>query len=87
VAPAAHASPGIVTLALPAEISSVDLAAQAAATGYAVAYNSRYLLERNWLQIALMGEYSSSRLLELVATLKNVASRLRGRVETDACNA
>jgi aspartate aminotransferase-like enzyme len=78
VAPVAHASPGIVTLSLSPNISPADLAAEIGASGYSVAYNSRYLLERNWIQIALMGEYSRPRLLQLVEILKGTSPAYRG---------
>jgi len=70
VAPAAHASPAVATIALPAQLSSADAGKRLAACGFSIAYNSRYLLERNWIQIALMGAYSRPALLDLVSALE-----------------
>ena len=70
VAPSEHAAPGIVTLALPPSACSGRVAARLAGAGFIVAHASRYLQERNWLQIALMGEYSREGLSELVDTLE-----------------
>lgn len=62
VAPDAHASPAVVTLALPREISSRDLGNQLRSAGYLLSCNSGYLLQRNWIQICLMGEWSHEHL-------------------------
>jgi aspartate aminotransferase-like enzyme len=62
VAPDAHASPAVVTLALPGEISSRDLGRQLRSAGYLLSCNSGYLLRRNWIQICLMGEWSRDHL-------------------------
>ena len=69
VSPAVHASPGIVTVALPPQASSSEVAARAAEKGLEIAFNSRYLIERNWIQIALMGEYSRTALTGAVSAL------------------
>lgn len=70
VAPAEHASPAIVTIALPPSARSPRVARRLADAGFVIAYASRYLLERNWIQIALMGEYSRQGLAELVEALE-----------------
>jgi aspartate aminotransferase-like enzyme/GNAT superfamily N-acetyltransferase len=70
VAPAEHASPAIVSVALPPSTSSVRAARRLADRGFAVAHASRYLVERNWIQIALMGEYSREGLAALVEALE-----------------
>jgi len=56
VAPSAHQSPGVVTIALPAHVRSADVAAALQRDGVAVAAHSSYLLDRNWIQISLMSE-------------------------------
>jgi len=78
VASPAHASPSVTTLALPAHVSARDVAARVAKAGYAVACNSGYLIERNWLQIALMGEHSRSQLVRLVSTLRDAVHTSSG---------
>ena len=70
VAPVEHASPAIVSVALPASTSSLHAARRLADRGFVVAHASRYLLERNWIQIALMGEYSRQGLADLVEALE-----------------
>ena len=65
-----HASPAVVTIALPRSVRAARLAEALAASGFLVAHASRYLAERNWLQIALMGEYSRGQLRRLAAALE-----------------
>jgi aspartate aminotransferase-like enzyme len=70
----AVAMPGIVTVPLP-------LGADAAAVGYAlrrqaieVAFESRYLRRRNWLQICLMGQFDAAALARLPQALSDAMS-------------
>ena len=56
--PDAIGAPGIVTIALDPPERSLALGDALAHDGFAVSYRSAYLSERNWLQIALMGECS-----------------------------
>jgi aspartate aminotransferase-like enzyme/GNAT superfamily N-acetyltransferase len=70
VAPAEHAAPAVVTVALPPSASSLRVARRLAEAGFVVAHASRYLLESNWIQIALMGEYSREGLSGLVDALE-----------------
>jgi aspartate aminotransferase-like enzyme/GNAT superfamily N-acetyltransferase len=79
--PAQYASPAVVTLALGRDVSSSEVARRMAETGYALAYNSAYLLQRNWIQLALMGDYRPARFPELVAGLREA---VRGSAETTA---
>ncbi len=69
VVPPRHASPAVITIALPRSVRAPRLARDLAAAGFLVAHASRYLAERNWLQIALMGEYSREQLRHLAAAL------------------
>jgi aspartate aminotransferase-like enzyme len=59
----------VLTLALPDDVSAAEVARLAAERGYRVAFNSGYLLERNWIQVALMGAYRRDRLADLAAAL------------------
>ena len=71
VAPEGHESPALVTIALPAEISSQELGPELEKSGYFLNWRSTYLVRRNWVQIALMGEYDSGavgRFLDVLAS-------------------
>lgn len=48
-------APGVVTIALPRTVSSVDVATALERDGCEIGARSRYLVDRNWIQIALMG--------------------------------
>ncbi len=63
------ATPGIITLAIPGDASSAQLARALRDAGVALAHESAYLRERNWLQICLMGEIP-----------QDVAARLPGLI-------
>jgi aspartate aminotransferase-like enzyme len=79
VVPSQHASPAIFTLALPPSVRAAWLAGELSADGFLVAHASRYLAERNWLQIAMMGEYSRADLRCLAAALQAHAGAKRPR--------
>lgn len=51
-------SPGIMTISLPESISSKDLGDELRERGIIISYESDYLLKRNWVQVALMGEHT-----------------------------
>jgi aspartate aminotransferase-like enzyme/GNAT superfamily N-acetyltransferase len=70
VAPEACAAPAVTTLALPPAVSSRVTGERLRHSGFLVGYQSAYLVKRNWLQIALMGEWDGAALGELVETLK-----------------
>ena len=55
VAPPDHAAPAVLTVALPPELDSDRIGARLRDAGFLLSYQSRYLLERNWIQICLMG--------------------------------
>lgn len=55
LAPLEHASPAVFTLTLPPGLSAPRLAARLAEEAILVSAGSRYLRERNWLQVALFG--------------------------------
>ena len=63
-----HASPAVITIVLPNELSSEDVGLGLEEAGYLLSYRSAYLLKRNWIQICLMGEYSR----DMVGPLLNV---------------
>ncbi|MGH7815862.1 MAG: aminotransferase class V-fold PLP-dependent enzyme [Candidatus Binatia bacterium] len=63
-------SPAITTIALPSQVSSRSLGHELEEAGYLLSYLSGYLLERNWLQICLMGEISERELRSMVEELR-----------------
>ena len=70
VAEDASAAPGIVTIALPNGRRAVTLGDELARSGFALNYRSGYLRERNWIQIALMGECSREKVELLLRELR-----------------
>lgn len=72
----ADAAAGIVTVAIPREVAAADLALALAGQGIEIAYQSRYLQERNWLQISLMGEIDDAALHALPGALAGHAARI-----------
>ena len=79
VAPDAHASPAVITLALPTEISSKSVGWQLQKAGYLLSYKSEYLLRRNWIQVCLMGEWTHDHLRALPDVLIELAANQRRR--------
>jgi aspartate aminotransferase-like enzyme len=78
------AAPGVVTVPL-REVSAGAVARELAERGFEVAWQSRYLQRRNWLQIALMGEIDDDALRRLPAELAarvdaNQRSAVRWRI-------
>jgi aspartate aminotransferase-like enzyme len=72
VAPDAHASPNVITIALPETICSDKLGRYLEETGYSLSYMSEYLLRRNWIQICLMGECTEAKLMPLLRLLQEL---------------
>ncbi|MBE0542712.1 MAG: aminotransferase class V-fold PLP-dependent enzyme [Verrucomicrobia bacterium] len=73
-------SPAVVTLALPADLNSVQIGGSLQEAGYLLSYNSDYLRRRNWLQICLMGECARDKVVALVNALHRVCFRQRPAV-------
>jgi aspartate aminotransferase-like enzyme len=69
LAPEAVASPAVTTIVLPPSISSVTVGDRLAEQGFMLSYQSRYLVERNWIQICLMGDYRTDALPDLLRIL------------------
>jgi len=72
VAPEDWAAPAVTTLALPAEVCSRQVGAALRKAGFLAGYQSAYLLQRNWLQVSLMGEFSEANLQALIDALRDV---------------
>jgi aspartate aminotransferase-like enzyme len=81
VAPDAHAAPAVVTIALPSEINSRNLGNQLRSAGYLLSCNSGYLLQRNWIQVCLMGEWSREHLEALPELIAESCRSQRARNE------
>ena len=81
VAPDAHAAPAVLTIALPREISSRSIGWQLKKAGFLLSYNSAYLLQRNWIQICLMGEWSRENLEALPGVMSALCEQYRVRKE------
>jgi aspartate aminotransferase-like enzyme len=77
VAPDAHAAPAVVSIALPREVSSKRVGWQLQKSGYLLSYKSGYLLQRNWIQICLMGEWSRDHLEALPEVLAALCAQSR----------
>jgi aspartate aminotransferase-like enzyme len=74
-------SPGIITLPLDKYISSKEFGDNLKNSGIFVSYESNYLLERNWVQLALMGEYQTSEVMKAMDMLVKEYTNLKARAE------
>lgn len=71
-------APGVVTIALPEDVSSLGVAAALERAGCEIGARSRYLADRNWIQIALMGaDISLAALSTLSILLFATCERMR----------
>jgi aspartate aminotransferase-like enzyme/predicted N-acetyltransferase YhbS len=75
VAPDAHASPAVTTIELPPEASSNWVGRELERRGYELSYLSGYLVERNWIQVCLMGEHTCEDLAPLPRLLEEVSRK------------
>lgn len=67
-------SPAVITVALPSQLSSRKLGDAMEKRGWLLSYRSGYLLERNLIQVCLMGVVADDQALEMVRTLTEVAA-------------
>ncbi|MDH5537121.1 MAG: aminotransferase class V-fold PLP-dependent enzyme, partial [Betaproteobacteria bacterium] len=78
VAPEAAASPAVASVALADGVPAAEVGEALLQRGYEIAWRSAYLASRNWVQVALMGEYDRSALRLLPGALaEEVAARAR----------
>ncbi len=75
VIPDEHSSPAVITLRLPPEFHSAEVGELLEREGYWLSYKSRYLLERNWLQVCLMGECAHGEMAGLLEALQRCCDR------------
>ncbi len=76
VAHSDNAAPALITIALPTWLSSKELGQKMQDEGFLLHWRSRYLLERNWIQIALMGECSKDQIRPLFQLLSGIDNPL-----------
>ncbi len=62
--------PTVTTIALPPQVNSVALGDALLKAGYELSYKSRYLVERNWIQICLMGEHAPQTVRAMLAAFR-----------------
>jgi aspartate aminotransferase-like enzyme/GNAT superfamily N-acetyltransferase len=65
-------SPGVITIELPRGVSSRSIGDECKERGMLLSYESDYLLERNWIQLALMGYHREEGMTEALEFLKEV---------------
>ncbi len=65
-------SPAVTTIALPPDVSSTSLGRRLEEAGFLLSYMSRYLLDRNWMQICLMSNVSPADLRALISHLHSL---------------
>jgi len=70
-------SPAVITIALPAEMNSIQVGEAMHEAGYLLSYNSGYLRRKNWIQICLMGECSREKIIPVANALNRVCFRGR----------
>jgi aspartate aminotransferase-like enzyme len=71
------ASPAIMTIVLPNQISSVEIGDELYMQGYELHYESNYLRKRNWLQIACIGDYTNNEIDHMLASLKRTLEHMK----------
>jgi aspartate aminotransferase-like enzyme len=83
----AHASPAVVTVVPADGVGAATIGEALHSRGWLVAYQSEYLVRRNWLQISLMGHSTRTHLeglLDALGTLVSPASGESDRQQTRA---
>jgi len=86
----ADSAPFVVTIALPRELDSVEIGERMSNKYFRIGYLSGYLRERNWIQLAWMGEIKIEDVLSAVTSLRAVCASIRdsngGKGETRGDN-
>jgi len=67
-----QAAPAVVTIRVPAGESAVTIGDRLKADGLLVAYQSEYLVSRNWLQVGLMGDCTHADVERLMAAMERM---------------
>ncbi|MFO1475488.1 MAG: aminotransferase class V-fold PLP-dependent enzyme [Verrucomicrobiota bacterium] len=76
----AVASPAVVTIALPPDMKSAAVGDSLQESGYLVSCNSAYLRGKNWIQVCLMGECTSEKVVSLLNAMKRICVRRTSKV-------
>lgn len=74
-------SPAVISIDLPQELSSLQLGEMMENRGWQLSYKSRYLLERNIIQICLMGTMDDSRCREMLDAFLELAGKHLGQFQ------
>jgi len=69
-------TPGVITISLPDWMNSEDIGRKLQANGLLLHWGSQYLIERNWIQIALMGRHSRDQIAPLFQILSELVKPL-----------
>jgi aspartate aminotransferase-like enzyme len=72
----AYACPAFITFAVPVSANTGTLGRRLEERGLLVSFNSPYLLERNWMQVALIGDVSEGQLEQLCTYLESMVSEV-----------
>jgi aspartate aminotransferase-like enzyme len=78
LAEARSSAPAVLTLRLQQPFDSKSLGQRLEQSGYLLSFGSEYLLQRNWMQICLMGEYSRETLMDLLKELVALRQEIAG---------
>jgi aspartate aminotransferase-like enzyme len=70
--PIERATPAVVTIPVPPAASATAIGDRLKAEGLLVAYQSEYLVTRNWLQVGLMGDCTHADVERLTASLAKI---------------
>lgn len=70
------AADGVVTVEIPRDVRTAEVASALLERGIEIAWQSQYLVERNWMQVALMGEVDETALRSLPGVLAACVERL-----------
>ncbi|MEW9110170.1 MAG: aminotransferase class V-fold PLP-dependent enzyme [Cytobacillus gottheilii] len=62
-------SPHVITIEMPAGISSQEFGDRLKKKMILISYESKYLLDRNWIQVAIMGKHNRTYALRAIKTL------------------
>jgi aspartate aminotransferase-like enzyme len=85
VGSAAQPSSAVVTIALPDSVNSLTVSGELEKEGYLLSGNSRYLKDRNWIQICLMSEPSRDSLSAVTTALFQLCADPSGTAATIRC--
>ncbi|KEK23539.1 GNAT family acetyltransferase [Bacillus gaemokensis] len=70
VSPKEHAAPIILTIALGRELSSKEIGDSLALQGFIIHYESSYLQQNNWVQIACLNHYKEREMKRMLNSLQ-----------------